>query len=357
MLLDDVWKWLTELLGATRYWKFIQPVIALGMLYLGVLVAVYHYVEWRYHYAPTPDVFLRSYLFQQVTITFVALVAAFWIALRPPEGIVEGQPAALLNWLQRNLALVLRRAALMLLVLVPAVVLFRVLGPQTRPHDVAVQFTESETNFDRKALTYLVYELNSVQRGWYFEVAGVPFKFESARYEASPVCRGPPPLTCALKDFAQIGGESNQSFALIATSADLAPNLFYAHTYGTTRSVVTDKDWDGPAQSVYQYLLYELITQGIVIHLEAYCGGLKPRESERTGQTRGEILEFAAEASAVRAAVLAARLSPAVEERLFNCLGPEYTHNVLELLRLEWLRAERVRRNLKTFYGVDISAL
>jgi hypothetical protein len=118
--------------------------------------------------------------------------------------------------------------------------------------------------------------------------------------------------------------------------------------------VITTRDWQGEsAPSIYEYLTYILIVQGLLIHLDAYCGGIPPRPSEREGIVYGNVLEYHPRRESMKASILSGHLSPKDEQLLFNCLGPDYMHKMTELLRLEWLRSGPVRANLRAAYGID----
>jgi hypothetical protein len=48
-----------------------------------------------------------------------------------------------------------------------------------------------------------------------------------------------------------------------------------------------------------------------------------------------------------------ANFGPDDERLLLNCFGPEYLKTTSRLLRLDWLRMDRVRSNLQTAYGSE----
>jgi hypothetical protein len=56
----------------------------------------------------------------------------------------------------------------------------------------------------------------------------------------------------------------------------------------------------------------------------------------------------------MKAAILAARLSPPGEELLFNSFGAEYLGVCSELLRLDWLHTNKVEGNLRSVFGVAL---
>ena len=54
----------------------------------------------------------------------------------------------------------------------------------------------------------------------------------------------------------------------------------------------------------------------------------------------------------MKATILAARLSPEEEAMLFNRFGADYMNVCRQLLTLDWLRSERVVKNLAVHFGV-----
>ncbi|HEX9723973.1 MAG TPA: hypothetical protein VGC53_06785, partial [Vicinamibacteria bacterium] len=58
---------------------------------------------------------------------------------------------------------------------------------------------------------------------------------------------------------------------------------------------------------------------------------------------------------ALKATILAARLSPPKEKLLSNPFGVAYLASCREMILLDWLRSERVVRNLDDSFGVTLS--
>src|SRR5882724_2761826 len=80
-MLWEIWRRLFAYLERQPYWKKVEPIFLVVLLYSAALILTYQYLAWRYHYDPGPSVFLRSYFFKQATVSFVAIgLVVFLIA-------------------------------------------------------------------------------------------------------------------------------------------------------------------------------------------------------------------------------------------------------------------------------------
>src|SRR2546425_2179590 len=60
-------------LKTKSFWPLIEPVFTLLSLYVVSVVIAYQFIEWRYHFTPELQVFLRSYIVKQISVIFVTL--------------------------------------------------------------------------------------------------------------------------------------------------------------------------------------------------------------------------------------------------------------------------------------------
>lgn len=193
-----------------------------------------------------------------------------------------------------------------------------------------------------------MYELNRLQKSWYFEIDFNIFRDTQLTSKDREGCEQERqyPLLCQAEAYARA-----RPFIFI-TAASLGQHLFW--TYRDKVAVISTERWEENARpSTYEYLAYSLVVQSLLIHLDAFCGALPERPSQETGLLHGDLFEYLPRREAMKAAILVAHLSREGEDQLFNCFGPEYTRAASELLSLEWLRSPRVRANLKEVYKVE----
>lgn len=324
------------------YWTLLRPLFGLISIYLVALVTVYEYIQWQYRVSPPLTLFLRSYLFRQVSIGFLALAVLSYV-FRPRQPAGEARPPAPWQQLWRGVAT--KRTVLAIVVITLALVAVAALQP-ARARRVRVRFlSDSSQVFDRNAFVYLLYELNKQQRHWYFEVDFDTFDPSELGSEDRAACTGDP--MCYARHVA--GGDP-----FVGITTDPLRSASFYQNDGTT-SVITTHDWaDLAPPSTYEYLVHAVITQSIVIHLNAQCSGLPEGAYRSARVARGSLFEFTPRRQAVKAEIMAAHLTPRDEELLLNCLGVEYMTTCANLLNLEWMRSERVQENLERAFRVTL---
>jgi hypothetical protein len=378
-VLGDLWQTLLDYLKRTPYWNRLEPVFLLGFLYAGASVVSFQYIQWRYGVTLELPLFLRSYLFRQVTVVFWALVLA-WIILTFRTGKARSAQAGKEPSVARRRRALAARVACALLVLAAALLFALRLAPHSDVSSIRVMFAPpGELVEDAEAapavnacgqppvpaaqqtdaLVYILFELNRLQRAWHFEVDFTPFTQALPSGTAVKRCQADdtPPL-CLAEAFHDQERRRNPTFPpLVVITPDKLDagsrrNWFWQHRGPV--SVITTRDWRSYcAPSLYEYLAYTLILQGVLIHLDAHCGGIPPRPSETEGVLHGNVFEYQPRREAMKAAILSGHLGPEDERLLLNCLGPQYMETTAKLLRLDWLRTDPVRGNLRTVYGVE----
>jgi hypothetical protein len=345
---------LSEFLGTIKeyfkdkpYWPAIQGLLTLLSLYLTASVLAYEYLRWQYGLEPALEQFLRSYLFKQISLialTVFLIGLLFRLAERPRAATAEGAWAVSLRKYAPGLG---KRAALAGLVLCLAVPVFNSLTPR-KASNIRILFLEDpDPEFDRDALVYLLYELNQRQRQWYFKVDFDVFNKNALTSSELKACEGEREALC----FAEMTGAGQQLIAI--TTRPLGADHFWLNRGST--SVITTADWKPyipPSQ--YEYLVYSVLTQSIVLHLNTQCSGLPVAAFQESREGFGDLFEFSPRRYAMRPAILAAHLSPPQEETLLNCFGAEYMKATSSLLTLEWLRSDAVRKNLERSFHVNL---
>ena len=92
---------------------------------------------------------------------------------------------------------------------------------------------------------------------------------------------------------------------------------------------------------------HSLIVQSILIHLNSNAGGLPTGAVHESRTSVGELFQFSPRRQEMKAAILAAHLTPRGEQLLLNSFGIEYLTTCESLLTLEWLHSPRVTQNLE----------
>ena len=352
-MLGKMWESLLGYLEKQPYWNRLQPILLFLFLYAGTATVVYQYVQWQYGLAPPPPVFIRSYLFKQVTLAFIILAAALLILRVPARAGADGESVGWRAWLVRHRSTLLWRAAAIVLILAVGLQLWLRLGPSGAVADVRIKFHPPERSlqalgFDPYAFTYLIYELNRQQRAWHFEVDLDPFDQDLLAPRDKARCAADPlKLLCEAQSYVRSLDDGTRPFILITQEEFKSEDArYYYWLHGGSASVISAADWKRYAEpSIYDYLAYSIVIQSILIHLDSQCADFREQHSA-TAITRGDIFEFQPGPRLMQASVLSAHLSRPMEELLFNCFGPAYAADAGRLLSLEWLHDERVQRNL-----------
>lgn len=345
MILSSVWEAITGYFRDKPYWEKLQPVFALASFYVAVQALAWQYLESEYRLRMTLELYLRSYVFREITVAFVGFALLSLLFALQARGEKEGDAGRLRTLVATHGPMLVRRGmvvALVLALVVPALVY---MSPRKVSH-IRVKFLR-EPDFDQEALVYLLLELNKRQRSWYF-VADFDTFNENA-------------LTAAERERAA-GGDQELAYAEIAargesliaiTDRRLGEDSFAQHRGRV--SVVSTARWDRDRPpSLYEYLVHSIIVQAILIHLEAGDGALPAGAFKESRVAYGDLFQFSPRRYAMRSSVLAGHLTPDGERLLFNRFGAGYMSTCAELVSLEWMRSERISRNLKSSFKVDL---
>ncbi len=346
-MLFDLWQTIADYFKGKPYWSSIQSLFTLLSLYLTASVLAYQYLRWQYGLEPRLSLYFRSYLFKQISVvvlTIGTIGLLFRFAGRSQAEAPQVGWAVSLRKVGRATA---QRLALVGLVLCVAVPAFISLAPH-RADNIRVLFlNDPKDEFDRAALVYLLYELNQRQRQWYFEVDFDVFNKNSLATSEIEACERDVPTLC----FAEKAAAGRPLIAI--TTLPLSPDHFWQNRGSI--SVISTDDWKPLAPpSIYEYLAYSVVTQGIVIHLNGQCSGLPAGSFRESRVGFGDLFEFTPRRYAMKPAILAARLTPAQEELLLNCFGAEYVTTAARLLSLDWLRSDAVMKNLERSFSIRL---
>jgi hypothetical protein len=352
-MLGEMWRSLLGYLEKQPYWSRLQPILLLLFLYAGAATVVYQYVRWQYGLAPSPPVFVRSYLFKQVSIVFAALAASLLVLTVRGTPVAEPADLNWRDWLRRRRWSLTWRALGAILILAAGVQLWLLVTPTGAAADVRIKFhppqrSVTDLGFDPIALTYLVYELNRQQQAWHFEVDLDPFDEDLLPAGDKERCETDTlRLLCIAQAYAgSLGGEPGPFILITHEQFRSQDARYYYWLHGDLVSVISAKDWARYAEpSIYDYLAYSTVIQSILIHLDSACAEFQARSIE-SRLTRGDVFEFQPGPQLMQVSVLSAHLSRPMEELLFNCFGPAYAADAGRLLSLAWLHDERVQRNL-----------
>lgn len=329
----------------TPAWPVLRPVVALLSFYVTALVLVYQFVDWQYRLSPPLSLYMRSYLVKQVTVVCAALGLILFLLprlARPAEPAKAGTPASL--WRVPGGPAV-RMVVVVTLVAAAATVAFSWLAPRAVAN-VRVKFL-AEPEVDRYAVAYLLYELNRVQKQWFFEVDFDVFNERALTSGERQRCQEPDRALCFAETLAK-----GRPFIGITTEP-LGEDFFWQNRGPV--SVVSTYGWRQYAPpGDYEFLTYAIIVQSVLIHLNAHCAGLPAGAFRESRISVNDLFQFSPRRNAMKAVILAAHLDPRGELLLFNCFGPEYVAAAGNVLTLDWLRTGRVHDNLERVFRVKV---
>ena len=216
------------------------------------------------------------------------------------------------------------------------------------PHRVShikVKFLERPKSFNEYAFAYIVFELNRSQTDWHFTLDPDTFNRDSRTSAEIEQCGTD--FLC----YARLIAEGQAFIGLTESGFD--DDSFWINS--SKVSVISAGQWkDYEPPSTYVYLAHSLIVQSTLIHLNASCSGLPGGAFQESRLSYGDLFEFIPRRNQMKAAILAAHLSPGGQELLANCFGLEYMNTCNRLLSLDWLRSGRVHDNLEKNFAIKL---
>ena len=214
---------------------------------------------------------------------------------------------------------------------------------------IRVKLMSAPRDFNREALAYLIYELNLMQESWYFDFDFDTFSSESLTPEEASGCEfDSVPVLCHA-----IVEADGQPFIGI-TSRPLSDEVQFCRSDSRGVTVITTADKQYEPLNVYEYLMYCVISQSIVTHLQLRGESMDFFHEQST--SHGGLFQFIPNSESIRASILTAHLSPGEQELLFNRFGPQYVSTCAKLLTLDWMRSSRVSANLDRVFKVKLPA-
>ena len=330
------------------YWSKLEPFFVLLSLYLMTIVLAYQYTEWQYHFSLRLSLFLSSYIVKQITLVYLAIgiIGFLFSFMGKWEGERAQSPAG--EFIRKYSKMFLKRVAILGLVMVVLVPIFIYFSPRHVSHIKIKFLKEPGADFDKYALVYLIYELNKLQKNWYFDVDFKVFNRNALTDREEKQCANEKNRSLCYAEIISGG----KPFIGITTE-QLGEDFFWQNHDQV--SVVSTYGWRELAPpSAYEFLVYSIIVNSIVIHLNAHCKGLPEGSFKESRVSHGDLFQFSPDRAEIRAAILSAHLSRNGEELLFNCFGAEYMNICSNLLSLEWLHSKKVTENLEKAFGVKL---
>ena len=323
------------------FWPLIEPIFTLLSLYVLAVVIAYQFVQWRYHFTPELTTFLRSYLVKQISVVFVAVgLLALVLGTNWTSAVRTEVRVKLRAWIRSGA----RRLALAGVIVVCAVGLFLRLAPH-QVSQITIKFLERPASFNEYGFAYIVYELNRAQTDWHFTLDPDPFNRDSRT--------GAEIEECGTDSLCYARLIANGEPLIGITESGFDQDSFWMNSGNI--SVISAGQWkDYEPPSMYLYLTYSLIVQSTMIHLNGNCSGLPTGAFQLSRLSYGDLFEFTPRRNQLKAAILAAHLSPKGQELLANCFGLEYMNTCNRLLSLDWLQTGRVRDNLEENFGIKL---
>jgi hypothetical protein len=340
-MFKDLFDLARDYLKDRAYWPFIQPIYTILALYVVSLVTAYQYIEWRYHFTPEFPTFAHSYLVKQISVVFVALALIILVLATSWRTKLRRETASKIGEWARSGA---RNLAVSAIIAVVAVGAFLHFAPN-RVSQIKVEFLEAPVSFDKYAFAYVVYELNRLQGDWHFTLDLDPFNRAWRSSEENTKCDTD--WLC----YARLVAVDEPLIGITESGFD--QDSFWQNS-GIV-SVISAGQWkEYEPPSIYEYLTYSLVVQSTVIHLNRNCAGLPNAAFQDSRFSYGDLFEFSPKRNEMKAAILAAHLSPKGQELLANCFGLQYMNATDRLLSLEWLRSGRVKEDLERVFRVKL---
>jgi len=347
-MVGKAWDMFLGFLKEKPYWSAVQPFAILLTAYVAVEILAFLYIQSQYRFTPSVRLFVGSYVSVRITLVFLGIAVVlllFKVQLERPRAVTVNK---IVEFFHKHRRLIAYRAVVLCAAAYLVVVGFHYFSPHKVSH-IRVKFMsepeELDENFSPEAFAYLVYELNRLQQNWYLEVDFKPFSPAVLKSNQAKKCEEDEyTWLCYTEEYAKEKGIS-----LIGITAEsLDPAFFCTHRGRVSVITTTDRAYYRPL-STYEYLMYCLIVQSILIHLDLHGSGVPEKAFDPSFLSHGGVFQFTPRKETIKSVILAAKLSPKEEELLFNTFGPQYIRSCAELLTMEWFHSQRVKDNLRKF--------
>lgn len=359
----DVFTRAREYLKTIPGWPVIEPLFTLATLYATVVVLSVEFLNWQYKVTLPPSLFVKSYIFKQISIIFIAVGLAGTLIRRWTRKPKERRSAPVRHGYRpygfrrtsvprpsiappnHYSRLALRLAILAALAGLTTAAVFRIAPAQL--NEIRIKMM-TEPDFDSRAVTYLIYELNRMQKNWYFVVDFDTFNDAKLTSAERQQCESDENTSLCYAQMAA-GGKP-----FVGITRDPLGQDHFFQNQGMVSVISTDGWKQYAPPSIYEYVLHSLIAQSILIHLNAEGPELPAGAFHESRTSAGELFQFSPRRQEMKATILAPRLTPQAQELLMNSFGVGYLSTCESLLSLEWLHSQRVRDNLGKGFGVKL---
>lgn len=343
-MLDKIWGMILDWLKEQPFWPKVQTTLIAVCVWLGAEILAYQYIQWRYQVSPPPWMFLSSYISRRITL-LLAVAAALLVALRPRGEGAGSRFGKLLAAFRANRRAVLGRALFVTIALAVVAVGFRLTSPR-EVSQIRIKFMEPTRDFRPEVFAYLVYELNRVQKDWYFEIDFEPFNPAQLTSRQREQCEQDRDTVLC---FTEVYAEGRPT---IGISREALGDAYFARHRGPISVITTHEKESFKGINIYKYLAFMVVVQSIVIHLDVN-GGLPQGAFQPGDISRGGLFQFTPREDAIKSVILASRFSPQEEMLIFNRFGPDYWRACTEVLSMDWYHASRVQDNMRKVFGVQ----
>ena len=341
----SAWDPLLQYLKERSWWPRVQPFFVIGTVWFACEVLAYRLIQTEIGITLPLSLFATSYASIQITVTFLGLVALLLLFKVGGGKGAPTTPGRIGRYYQEHRQIILFRLAATAITATLVGFVIQTTTPK-KVEQITVMFLDTPDDVKLDAFAYLLYELNRRQSGWDLSLDFDEFNEVALESRQVRQCAADerPRLCLAI---AAAAGKP-----LIAITRMPLGGAYIAEHRGLV-SVISTSDYSGmKSLSIYDYLMYNVILQSILIHMDS-TGGLPQAAFERRSGSVGSLFEFRPTKGAFKASLLAAKLTPHEESLLFNRFGARYMNATRDVLSLSWLHSPRVAGNLKKHFDVQ----
>lgn len=339
--LDTLFQYLAE----RSWWPRVQPFFVVCTVWFACEVMAYQLIQTEVGLTLPLSFFVTSYASIQITVVFLGVLALLLLfKIKPRENASSSTPSRISRYYHAHRQVILFR--LMAISITATLVVFVIVATTPKKvEQITVLFLDTPNELKLDAFAYLLYELNHRQSSWNLSLDIEEFNELALDSKQSRQCMADDRPKLCLAIAAAAGTP------LIAITADPLGEAYIAE-HRNLVSVISTSDYASvKSLSIYEYLMYNVILQSILIHMDS-TGGLPEAAFHRRTGSEGSLFEFRPTKSAFKASVLAANLTPHEESLLFNRFGARYMNAVRGALSLSWLHSPRITENLKRHFEV-----
>jgi hypothetical protein len=307
------------------------------------IVLSFQFIQWQYGITLSLSIYINGYIFKQITVVFIGICILVFI-LNRQNNKEEKNSNKLVEFILKYTPIILRKMMVVGIVLILTVPFYLHFAPNKVSH-IRIKFLQ-EPNFNKYAFVYLIYELNKLQKNWYFEIDFDTFDENiMTSHERERCGKSNDRNLCYAETFA------NDNPLVGITTEKLGEDWFWKNHNKV--SVISTFGWEQYSPpSIYEFLIYSTIVQSILIHLNTHCSSLPEKAFTESRVAYGDLFQFSPRRNEIKATILASHLNPKGQELLFNCFGVEYMSICSNILTLDWLYSKKITENLEKSFGI-----